>query len=232
MQISAGNLCKTYHKSLDKAKREVLDGLNIEVPAGQKIAIMGPSGSGKTTLLNLLGTLDTPDSGRIVLGGRNISSLQSREILNIRNREIGFVFQFHNLLPQLTLWENVLLPVLPRKEDKDEFYRRAAELLKLMGLYDYRNSKPGELSGGECQRAAVARALINSPGLLLADEPTGSLDQNNAMLLMDLLLKINHEMKVTLIIATHSMEIASRMDRIYSIKEGKLQSIGNESLMK
>jgi lipoprotein-releasing system ATP-binding protein len=230
MQISASNLCKTYHKSLDKAKRVVLDGLSIEVPAGQKIAIMGPSGSGKTTLLNLLGTLDTPDTGKIVLEGRDISTLQSNEILRIRNKEIGFVFQFHNLLPQLTLWENILLPVLPRKEAKEECYQHASELLKLMGLYDFRYSKPSELSGGECQRAAVARALINRPGLLLADEPTGSLDQNNAMLLMDLLIKINQEMKLTLIIATHSMEIASRMDKIFSIREGKLQPIAGESL--
>jgi lipoprotein-releasing system ATP-binding protein len=232
MQISVNNLCKTYHKSLDKAKRVVLEGLNLDVPAGQKIAIMGPSGSGKTTLLKLLGTLDTPDSGQIVLGERDISALQSYEILKIRNREIGFVFQFHNLLPQLTLWENVLLPVLPRKEAKEESYRHASELLKLMGLYDYRNSKPDELSGGECQRAAVARALINRPGLLLADEPTGSLDQNNALMLMDLLIKINREMKVTLIIATHSAEIASLMDRIYSIRDGKLQSIASESFTK
>lgn len=230
MQISASNLCKTYHKSLDKAKRVVLDRLNLDIPSGQKVAIMGPSGSGKTTLLNLLGTLDTPDSGTIVLDGQDISTLPSDDILRIRNREMGFVFQFHNLLPQLTLWENVLLPVLPRKDAKEECYQRASELLQLMGLYEFRYSKPAELSGGECQRAAVARALINRPGLLLADEPTGSLDHNNAMLLMDLLIKINLEMKVTLIIATHSMEIASLMDCIYSIRDGKLQPIVGESL--
>jgi lipoprotein-releasing system ATP-binding protein len=230
MNISASNLCKTYRKSLDKAKRTVLDGLDMEVPAGQKVAIMGPSGSGKTTLLNLLGTLDTPDTGHIILGGRDISTLPSNDILRIRNREIGFIFQFHNLLPQLTLWENILLPVLPRRDAKEECYQRASELLQLMGLYDFRYSKPSELSGGECQRAAVARALINRPGLILADEPTGSLDHNNAMLLMDLLIKINQEMKITLVIATHSMEIASLMDCIYSIREGKLQPVVKQSL--
>jgi lipoprotein-releasing system ATP-binding protein len=230
MNISASNLCKTYRKSLDKAKRTVLDGLDMEVPAGQKVAIMGPSGSGKTTLLNLLGTLDTPDTGHIILGGRDISTLPSNDILRIRNREIGFIFQFHNLLPQLTLWENILLPVLPRRDAKEECYQRASELLQLMGLYDFRYSKPSELSGGECQRAAVARALINRPRLILADEPTGSLDHNNAMLLMDLLIKINQEMKITLVIATHSMEIASLMDCIYSIREGKLQPVVKQSL--
>jgi lipoprotein-releasing system ATP-binding protein len=223
MRITAKKLYKTYHKSLDAAKREVLTGLDMEINSGEKIAIMGPSGCGKTTLLNLLGTLDTPDSGEIILGEKKLNGLNQKEILALRNEQIGFVFQFHHLLPQCTLWENVLLPTLPQKGRKSVFYQRAEELLKFMGLWDYRNSKPGELSGGECQRTAVVRALINQPMLLLADEPTGSLDEKNARLLMDYLVNINRDMKITLVIATHSMEIAKRMDKVYGIRDGKLK---------
>jgi len=222
MQITADKLCKTYHKLLDATKREVLTGLDMEISSGEKIAIMGPSGCGKTTLLNLLGTLDTPDSGEIFLNGKKLNDLTEKEILALRNQQIGFVFQFHHLLPQCTLLENVLLPTLPNKGSKPGFHGRAEELLKFMGLWDYRNSKPGELSGGECQRTAVARALINHPKLLLADEPTGSLDEKNARMLIDYLVNINKEMKITLIIATHSVEIAKRMDRVYGIREGRL----------
>ncbi len=223
MQIQATNLFKTYHKSLDSAKREVLTGLNMEISSGEKIAIMGPSGCGKTTLLNLLGTLDAPDSGEIILGERKLNGLTEKDILALRNQQIGFVFQFHHLLPQCTLWENVLLPTLPQKGSKRDSHERAEELLKYMVLWDYRNSKPGELSGGECQRTAMVRALINQPQLLLADEPTGSLDEKNAGLLMDHLVNINRDMKITLVIATHSMEIAKRMDRVYGIRDGKLK---------
>ena len=225
MQIAATQICKTYHKSLDSASREVLTGLEMKVSSGEKLAIMGPSGSGKTTLLNLLGTLDTPDKGKIVFGNDDLGALPESAILELRNRKIGFVFQFHHLLPQCTLWENVLLPTLPIKGDKKEFHNHAEELLKYMELWEYRNSKPAELSGGECQRTAVARALINRPSLLLADEPTGSLDEKNANQLMDLLVNINKEMGITLIIATHSMDVAERMDKIFRIKNGKLEQV-------
>jgi lipoprotein-releasing system ATP-binding protein len=223
MQITATNIYKTYQKSLDAASREVLVGLDMVVSSGEKLAIMGPSGSGKTTLLNLLGTLDTPDKGKITLENDELAKLSESAILQLRNRKIGFVFQFHHLLPQCTLWENVLLPTLPIKGDKKEFHNRAEELLKYMELWEYRNSKPAELSGGECQRTAVARALINKPSLILADEPTGSLDEKNANHLMDLLVSINKEMGITLIIATHSMDVAKRMDKIFRIKNGKLE---------
>jgi lipoprotein-releasing system ATP-binding protein len=223
MQITATNIYKTYQKSLDAASREVLVGLDMVVSSGEKLAIMGPSGSGKTTLLNLLGTLDTPDKGKITLENDELAKLSESAILQLRNRKIGFVFQFHHLLPQCTLWENVLLPTLPIKGDKKEFHNRAEELLKYMELWEYRNSKPAELSGGECQRTAVARALINKPSLILADEPTGSLDEKNANQLMDLLVSINKEMGITLIIATHSMDVAKRMDKIFRIKNGKLE---------
>lgn len=225
MQITATNIYKTYRKSLDAASRDVLLGLDMEVSSGEKLAIMGPSGSGKTTLLNLLGTLDNPDKGKIVFGNDDLGTLSESEILELRNRKIGFVFQFHYLLPQCTLWENVLLPTLPIKVDKKEFHQRAEELLKYMKLWEYRNSKPDELSGGECQRTAVARALINQPSLLLADEPTGSLDEKNAGQLMDLLVNINKEMGITLIIATHSIDIAQKMDKIFKIKNGKLVQV-------
>jgi lipoprotein-releasing system ATP-binding protein len=223
MQITATNIYKTYQKSLDAASREVLVGLDMVVSSGEKLAIMGPSGCGKTTLLNLLGTLDTPDKGKITLENDELAKLSESAILHLRNRKIGFVFQFHHLLPQCTLWENVLLPTLPIKGDKNEFHQRAEELLKYMELWEYRNSKPAELSGGECQRTAVARALINKPSLILADEPTGSLDEKNANHLMDLLVSINKEMGITLIIATHSMDVAKRMDKIFRIKNGKLE---------
>jgi lipoprotein-releasing system ATP-binding protein len=223
MQITVTNLHKTYQKSLDAASREVLKGLEIKVEAGEKVAIMGPSGSGKTTLLNLLGTLDFYDEGQILLGKSDLNDLSTHEILGLRNRKIGYVFQFHHLLPQCTLWENVLLPTLPQKGDKSLVLQRAEELLRFMEIWDYRNSKPGELSGGECQRAAVARALVNQPEILLADEPTGSLDERNATLLIDLMMTINKQMNITMVIATHSIDIARRMDKIYRIKEGKLE---------
>ncbi len=222
MQISVKNLSKTYRNSLGKVDREVLWGLDMELERGKKMAIMGPSGSGKTTLLNLLGTLDIPDSGSITIDGQEIAGMTEKKILAFRNTKIGFVFQFHHLLPQCTLWENVLLPTLPHQGNKDGFYQHAEKLLKFMGIWEQRNNLPGELSGGECQRTAVARALINRPEILLADEPTGSLDSNNAEILMDLLLSVNKEMNITLIIATHAPEIAKKMDKTYHIAEGKL----------
>ena len=223
MQITATNIYKTYQKSLDAASREVLTGLEMEVSSGEKLAIMGPSGSGKTTLLNLLGTLLSPDQGEITLGEQSLKTLSQKELLALRNTQLGFVFQFHHLLPQCTLLENVLLPTLPQKGDKSIFHGRAEELLNHMGLWGYRNSKPGELSGGECQRTAVARALMNQPGIVFADEPTGSLDEKNAARLMDLLVDVSNQTGVTLVIATHSLDIARRLDTIYTIKEGKLE---------
>lgn len=222
MIIKAKNLAKKYLQSHSGAEREVLTNLDLEVLSGERIALMGPSGSGKTTLLNLLGTLDKPDKGQISIDNKLLSELSDNEILNFRNKKAGFVFQFHNLLPQCTIIENVLLPVLPNKGDKSEIYKKAEDLLEYMGIWELRNNKPNELSGGECQRAAVARALINSPELILADEPTGSLDAKNAEALIDLLIDINKKMNVSLIIATHSKSIAKRMDKVYTIVEGKL----------
>ena len=164
-------------------------------------------------------TLEKKDDGRYSFGEKDVQELSRDEILTMRNREIGFVFQFHYLLPQCTLLENVLLPTLPLEEDKIISRQRAEELLKLMGIWEYRHQKPEALSGGECQRAAVARALINQPQILLADEPTGSLDQENSDLLIQLLLDINQQMNITLVIATHAVEIASKMEKSYTIRE-------------
>jgi lipoprotein-releasing system ATP-binding protein len=222
MKISIQNLSKTYTNSLGNIDREVLNGLDIVIESGQKIAVMGPSGSGKTTLLNLIGTLDTPDSGSITYDNIVAGNMSANETLSFRNTRIGFVFQFHHLLPQCTLWENVLLPTLPNKDQKKASNQRAEQLLKLMGIWDQRDNLPGELSGGECQRTAVARALINQPQLLLADEPTGSLDSKNAKTLMELLIRINKEMNITLVIATHSQDVSTIMDKIYHIEDGKL----------
>lgn len=224
MHITVNNLSKTYRNSLGQVDREVLSGLDLEIEKGKKIAIMGPSGSGKTTLLNLLGTLDSPDKGTISINRQMISEMKEIELLRFRNTEVGFVFQFHHLLPQCSLWENVLLPTLPNKIHKKEMHERAEELLKFLGIWEQRHNFPAELSGGECQRTAVARALINQPELLLADEPTGSLDRKNADILVDMLININEESGITLVIATHSADIAKRMDQVYHIEEGRLKS--------
>ncbi len=225
MKVSIHNISKTYTNSLGNIDREVLSGLDVDIESGQKIAVMGPSGSGKTTLLNLIGTLDTPDTGSIMYDNQMVTNMSVNEILAFRNTRIGFVFQFHHLLPQCTLWENVLLPTLPHKVPSNASEQRAGELLKLMGIREQRNNLPGELSGGECQRAAVARALINQPQLLLADEPTGSLDSKNAKTLMELLVQINKEMNITLVIATHSQDVSGFMDKVFHIEDGKLAQI-------
>ncbi len=220
--VVAEDLHKSYRNAMGGAERKVLIGLDLAIKAKEKIALMGPSGSGKTTLLNLIGTLDIPDSGVIRFEGRSLSDWDTDQVLSFRNQTAGFVFQFHHLLPQCTLLENVLLPTIPNKGDRSAANHRAGELLQFMGIWDQRHNKPAELSGGECQRAAVARALINQPKILLADEPTGSLDEENASLLMDLLMGINEEMGVSLVVATHSPAIARRMDTVYRIAGGKL----------
>jgi len=225
MEIKLKNIAKSYRNALGKVNREVLKGLNLDVFSGEKIALVGPSGSGKTTLLNIIGSLDRPDEGNVIIGNHVLSEMTADAILSFRNNSLGFIFQSHQLLPQCTLWENVLLPTLPQKTNTAEFHRRAEELLHYMGVWEQRFNKPEELSGGECQRAAVARALINQPQILLADEPTGSLDAKNAELLLNLLLDINKNMNITLIIATHATEIAKRMDKIYELDEGKLKSL-------
>jgi lipoprotein-releasing system ATP-binding protein len=218
--LSVQSISKSYPSG--NTFRKVLDGLSLEIKKGETIAIVGPSGSGKTTLLNIIGTLDKADSGEIFFEGTDLMKMDSNDFPAFRNRKIGMVFQLHHLLPQCTLWENVLIPTLPLKSKTGDAEKRAEVLLKRTGIWEQRFQKPAELSGGECQRAAVVRALINQPSLILADEPTGALDHENALLLTNLLLELNREQDTALIVVTHSMELASKMDKIFKLVGGKL----------
>lgn len=225
MLLQLSQITKSYFSGNNPSGRVILDQLDLEVNAGDRIAIVGPSGSGKTTLLNLIGTLDRPDSGKMHFENQDLSVYNDQQLAAFRNEKIGFVFQMHHLLPQLTLLENVLLPTLTNKklQGKDTL-DHAQRLIARMGLAEVAHQKPSQLSGGECQRTAVARALINHPGLILADEPTGALDHQSAYNLTDLLVELNKEQGVTLIVVTHSMEVAGKMDKIYSLEDGKLKS--------
>jgi lipoprotein-releasing system ATP-binding protein len=204
----------------------ILSGINLDLEAGESRAIVGPSGSGKSTLLNIIGTLDRPSSGEITLGGRDLTALNDLELAAVRNREIGFIFQSHHLLPQCTVIENVLVPTLASKDGELRCgaEERAKGLLERVGLSARIHHRPGQLSGGERQRVAVVRALINQPKLLLADEPTGALDRASAQNLGQLLVDINREQKVTLIVVTHALDLAHKMGTIIELRDGKLES--------
>jgi len=223
MLLTVNDVHKNYRNDKGEISRSVLNGLNLEINAGKKVAIVGPSGSGKTTLLNLIGSIDQPDQGDVLFKGKSILRFNSSERTAFRNREVGFIFQLHHLLPQCTAMENVLVPSLVVKNRKGEHEKRAEELFRLLDLWEIKDQKPGELSGGECQRVAVLRALINNPSLLLADEPTGALDEKNAHNLMQLLLDLNDRFNTTLVVVTHAMDIAREMDEIYMLKEGVLE---------
>jgi len=223
MLLSLKDVSKGFGVPGDPSRRLVLEKLSLEVEEGEKLAILGPSGSGKTTLLNLLGGLDFPDEGSLEFLGKDITAYTRDEMDTYRNKNIGFVFQFHHLLPQCTLLENVLIPTLVDKAGKKEKIERAETLMKRVGIWDYRDKLPGKLSGGECQRAAVVRAMINTPSLLLADEPTGALDRDNVDTLADLLLELNREDDLTLILVTHSTQLAGRMGRVLELSGGKLK---------
>ena len=215
---------KHFNQTLTSRQKPVLDGISFQVGENESIAITGPSGSGKTTLLNILGTLDKPDTGMVLLNGMNVCDLKENELAQLRNGFIGFVFQLHFLLPQLSMLENVLLPLLPlkEKEERKAGRERAIRLIERMGLQDLIHQRPSELSVGECQRAAVVRALVNKPSLLLADEPTGSLDTETAARLGLLLSELQREEGISLVVVTHSQELAARMDVIYKLGSGKL----------
>ena len=210
----------------------VLADVSLNITRGESLAIVGPSGSGKSTLLQIIGTLDRATSGEVLLEGKNLAALDDLQLAEVRNRQLGFVFQAHYLLPQCTVLENVLVPTLARrkseaggeKTETDE--ARATRLLKRVGLSERLNHRPGQLSGGERQRAAVVRALINRPQLLLADEPTGALDHASATALGQLLVELNKEEGVTLIVVTHAMDLAKRMGRVLRIEDGKLIESG------
>ena len=201
---------------------DVLTDINFQLAAGAAVAIVGPSGSGKSTLLNLLGALDRPTRGTVRLADRDLSQLSEDELAGIRSRQVGFIFQLHHLLPQCTVLENVLVPTLTLPPNPDS-RERAIELLKRVGLQQRLAHRPGQLSGGECQRVAVARALINKPQLLLADEPTGSLDHANATSLGKLLLELNRQEGIALVVVTHSLELARQLPRVMELRDGKLQ---------
>jgi len=203
---------------------EVLRGVDLDVARGESLAIVGPSGSGKTTLLQLIGALDAPDEGSVVFDGQDLAALDEAGRVRLRSRRIGFVFQFHHLLPQLTVLENVLVPAWA-SGDAAARMSRAQDLLARVGLHDRRDHRPAQLSGGERQRAALVRALILQPALLLADEPTGSLDHAGAVSLGDLLAEINRTEGVTLIAVTHSPDFAARMSRRLRLQDGILQPV-------
>ena len=222
--IDARNLSRSYGKKEGERQQVVLQNFSFKIEKGGSIAITGPSGSGKTTLLNLLGSLDRPDEGEIYFQGRDILQFTGKELDQFRNRSLGFVFQQHHLLPQFSLLENVLIPTLPGRSDPDTL-QRAEELVRRVGLWEHRDKYPHELSGGECQRTAVVRSLINNPEIILADEPTGSLDHENSLQLFELILNFNKEYGVTLVVVTHSNELAMKLDKTYRLLSGNLELI-------
>lgn len=201
---------------------QVLKGIDLTIDKGEVVSIVGPSGAGKTTLLQIMGTLDKPDMGRILLNGAEINRLKERELAAFRNREIGFVFQFHQLLPEFTALENVTIPALIQGVSSGEARRRAVEMLEFMGLSERASHKPAELSGGEKQRVAVARALINHPSVVLADEPSGSLDTHNKEELHRLFFELRDKLGQTFVIVTHDEGLASQTDRTIHMLDGRI----------
>jgi lipoprotein-releasing system ATP-binding protein len=221
ISISARGLFKTFHKA--KHGIEVLKGLDLSVLKGEGVAIIGASGTGKSTLLHLLGGLEKPDSGSIYYGDKNICTMKDNDLSALRNKMIGFVFQFHFLLPEFTALENIYIPSLISSGNMNKAKKRALELLDIVGLADRAIHKPGELSGGEQQRVSLARALMMSPEILLADEPTGDLDPSTGEMLAELLVKLKKEMSVTMIIVTHNHDLARLMDRTMMLRGGMLE---------
>jgi len=202
---------------------EVLSDVSLQVEKGEIVAIVGKSGSGKTTLLHIIGTLDSGDEGQIMLNGTDVLQLKSKDLSKFRNEDLGFIFQFHHLLAEFTSVENVMIPALIGKKNKKESELKAIELLKYLDLGDRLDHKPTQLSGGEQQRVAIARALINDPSIILADEPTGNLDDKISDEFFDLILKLRKEMGQTFIIVTHSKDLAARCDRKLTLTQGKIE---------
>lgn len=202
---------------------EVLRGAELRIEGGERVAIVGSSGSGKTTLLQIMGGLDDPDEGSVLINGETMKGGNEAAKGKLRNRYLGFIYQFHHLLPEFSAEENVAMPLLIRRETKPSALAQARELLARVGLGERLTHKPGELSGGERQRAAVARALITKPRLVLADEPTGNLDAGNGEHVLELMLALNRELQTSLVIVTHDMSIAARMDRILVLEDGVLK---------
>jgi ABC-type lipoprotein export system ATPase subunit len=224
MKIQLHNITKYFEIPGSDIHRGVLKSISMDINPGDAIAIVGPSGSGKSTLLNIIGTLDKPSGGKVEINGNDVSSMTDKQLADFRNQNIGFVFQLHHLLPQLSLLENVLVPTIPLhdKTRKKAAPGRAMELLDSVGLVDKLTQKPGQLSVGECQRTALVRALINEPDILLADEPTGSLDKDSAEVMGELLVKINKEYNISMVLVTHSERLAGKMKQVYKLDNGLL----------
>jgi len=219
------HVSKSYPSPVCNDGLSVLKDITLQLEKGRSLVIVGPSGSGKSTLLNIIGALDRPTAGRVIFDGKDLGELNDIELARIRNRQIGFVFQLHHLLPQCTVLENVLLPTLAGKNHpyKKGLHERAVNLLERVGLKEFLFYRPGQLSGGQRQRVAVVRALINGPKLLLADEPTGSLDRDASENIAELLVELNRNEEVTLIVVTHSLDLAEQMGRVMELNDGLLK---------
>ncbi len=223
--IRAQGLAKTYAEG--RMQTPVFNGLDLSVAAGETVAIIGASGAGKSTLLHLLGGLDTPTAGEVFVAGNQMSSLSDSQRGRLRNRALGFVYQFHHLLPEFTALENVMMPVLLGGEEVADARSRAKALLESVGLGHRLEHKPGELSGGERQRAAVARALVNRPACVLGDEPTGNLDDKTAATVFELMLDLNRAHHTSLVLVTHDRSLARKLDRVLELREGRLHALAH-----